>query len=430
MKDRWKKLVENSFAKKSIWVLFLRIMGVGLLFGITLFITNVFDASFVGEYDLARSVLFILGSAALLGFNQAIIYYAGYLKAHKSSDQLWGIYLKMVGFSLGIAVLLCLICWMVPTYWIDYFFDKPIYPLIFKTTATAFFYSLTMLNIDTLRGLGIIIASEVFRNIFRHLFFGILVVSLYYYNAFQWLADMFLVSFLLLAFISTVYLLFRFRKEAKSSIPTFSLKTILKTAYPMSISAMAFFLLQSIDLLLIGKFMELKYVAFYAVALKIAMIISILLASVNAVFAPKISELYASKKVEELSLQIKKVTRMTVVFTAPLIVLVVLFSRTVLSFFGEGYTVAKTALLILLAGQTVNVLCGSMGTYMDMTGYQNVFQKILLLALGVNIALNWFMIPIYGLVGAAIATAVSTITWNILGTVYVYNKRGIKTFLH
>ena len=109
--------------------------------------------------------------------------------------------------------------------------------------------------------------------------------------------------------------------------------------------------------------------------------------------------------------------------------LVFLFSKMILGFFGPGYIEARWALIILLIGQAVNALCGSVGVYMNMTGKQVVFQRILVTAFTINVVLNLVLIPKYDLLGAAIATTISTVFWNIVTTTYIYRKDKIITFL-
>jgi hypothetical protein len=56
---------------------------------------------------------------------------------------------------------------------------------------------------------------------------------------------------------------------------------------------------------------------------------------------------------------------------------------------------AKDALLILTIGQAVCSIFGS-PVYLNMTGRQHIFQRILVLAV-LNLGLNRFLIPIYGM---------------------------------
>jgi O-antigen/teichoic acid export membrane protein len=196
----------------------------------------------------------------------------------------------------------------------------------------------------------------------------------------------------------------------------------------MAISAIAYVLMQSVDIILLSKFTDFKMVAFYSVALKLTAMISLVLASVNTVQAPKIAELFSLENYEKLDLLIRQSTRLILVITLPGIILLLFLSNFILSFFGQDYVIAQTALLILLVGQCVNALCGSVGVYMNMTGRQNVLQKILLLAFIVNLILNWILIPLYGINGAAIATSFSMILWKVITVVYIYKKDKIKTF--
>jgi len=67
---------------------------------------------------------------------------------------------------------------------------------------------------------------------------------------------------------------------------------------------------------------------------------------------------------------------------------------------------------------------------MNMTGKQNVLQKVLLISFFINLILNWYLIPIYGIEGAAFSTSFSMIFWNITVVVYIYKKDKVKMFLH
>ena len=91
-----KKISDNVMYKDSIKVVILRLCGALLLFTVTLYITNNFDAELVGQYDLSRSILFIFGSFCLLGLNQSIIYYSGVFKARNTMSALKDLYKKMI----------------------------------------------------------------------------------------------------------------------------------------------------------------------------------------------------------------------------------------------------------------------------------------------------------------------------------------------
>ena len=62
-----------------------------------------------------------------------------------------------------------------------------------------------------------------------------------------------------------------------------------------------------------------------------------------------------------------------------------------------------------------------------MTGNEKIFQYIIMCSLAINIVLNYLFIPIYGLNGAALASAISLATWNLLSVYITKNKVNIMT---
>jgi O-antigen/teichoic acid export membrane protein len=421
----------NSFTGRSIGVLFLRLLGVGLFFSGTLYLTNELAPELVGQYDYSRALLLFVGAIALFGMQQSVIFYSGFFSAQNNLGQIRQVYktmfLLVVGLSVGLNALLYALGPIISALGF-----KPIGSLVYQTFTGILFYAITMLNIDVLRAIDKIYISELFRNIFRYLIFFLGVIALVIIGQPQWLVSVFLGSFVLLALASTGMLIVYFNqpqlKEFKPS-PSISARAILKRSAPMAISAASFLLMQSFDVLMLKQFENYTVVAIYSVAVKLTLLLSVALASVNAVLAPKIAEDYNQGDKKALAAKIKKSTRLIFVSTAPAIVILALGADWILSWFGSAYVAAKSPLLILLLGQAVNTLCGSVGVYLNMTSKQKVFQWIVASALVLNVALNAYLIPIYGMIGAAWATAASMMAWNIIAVIYVYKTDGIKTFL-
>ena len=107
-----------------------------------------------------------------------------------------------------------------------------------------------------------------------------------------------------------------------------------------------------------------------------------------------------------------------------------LFSEKILHLFGNEYVLANDALVILLAAQLFNSLSGPGAIYLNMTGRQNLLNKILIVGLITNIVLNFYFIPTEGIIGAAKATLISLVVWNTILVSIVYKKDRIKIFLN
>ncbi len=425
------KLHINSLTGRSIGVLSLRTLGVGLFFLGTLYLTNELSPELVGQYDYSRALLLIVGAVALFGMQQSIIFYSGLYSAQNNLGQIRQVYktmfLLVIALSLGLNALLYAIGPIINGLGLN-----PMSPLVYQTFTGILFYAITMLNIDVLRAIDKIYISELFRNILRYLIFFLGVIALVYLGQPQWLVTVFLGSFVLLALSSSALLIYYFSQpplRIYHSTDPISPKAILKRSAPMAISAASFLLMQSLDVLMLKQFDNYAVVAIYSVAVKLTLLLSVALASVNAVLAPKIAEDYNLKDLNSLALKVKKSTRLIFFSTAPAIFILALSAEWILSWFGPVYGAAKTPLLILLLGQAVNTLCGSVGVYLNMTNKQKAFQWIVASALVLNVALNANLIPVYGMNGAAWATASSMMAWNIIAVIYVYKRDRIKTFL-
>ena len=424
----------KDLTQKSFSVLIIRSFGVLLLFGFTLFITNFYSAENVGRYDFVRSTLMVLGGISLMGTNQSIIYYSGLLNARKSIESIRSIYSEMLKiiFTLSLIILGFFMIFFNESSINGIFKNRESYSLILKTILTLVFFAVTMLNIDTIRALKKTISSEMYRSIFRYLPVFIFAIILLKTDNEELLVEAYLLGFLLLSLFSSirVYMLFKKIDKPNDKSESFTITEIFKTSSPMALSAIAYFIMQSIDIIILSIFEGFDQIAYYSVSVKLAMLTTLALMSVNIVIAPRIAEIYENQKKQKLQTLIKHSTR--IIFLISICVLSVLFffSEEILGLFGQGYVIANNALLFLLAAQFFNAISGPGAIYLNMTGRQKTLNKILVSALIINISLNFYLIPIQGINGAAIATLVSLIIWNTIATVLIYSRDKIKIFLN
>jgi len=425
-------MFKNFLIKNSLNVLLLRISGIILMFFLSLFLTNSFSAEIVGQYDFVRSTLMILSGASLLGTNQAIIYYSGVLTSNKSFGSIKSIYFKMNFLILTACAVLYMPMLMIEKETINQIFNKQgAYELVNLSLRGLIFYSITMLNIDTIRALKHTVISEAFRNLFRYTPFFIFSVILYIIDQPEDLAVWFLNSFIVLFIISTivVYSLF-FKKDFPKTVHDhFSSIDILRTSYPMALSAISYFLMQSTDVLFISAYDTFESVAYYSIAVKLATVTALALISVNIVIAPKIASIYNDRNFSELKLILKKATRINVLISLPIIILLICFSEYILSMFGINYILAKNALWILLIAQFFNSITGPSALYLNMTGRQKKLNVILLISLIINVVLNILLVPTFGMLGAAIATTTSFVLSKLFASALVFYLDNVKTFI-
>jgi len=423
----------KDLTQKSFSVLIIRSLGVLLLFGFTLFITNFFTAENVGRYDFVRSALMVLGGLALMGTNQSIIYYSGLLKARKSIESIRAVYSKMIKIIcvLSFIVLALYIVFFSQEKVNEFFNNEESFSLLLKSILTLVFFALTMLNIDTIRALQKTVLSEIYRSLFRYLPVFFLAAVLLKFNQQAYLVEAYLTGFVLLSFFSSVrvHKIFKTLQKPNKKSESFSMHEIFKTSAPMALSAIAYFIMQSIDIIILSIYEGFDQIAYYSVSVKLAMVTTLALMSVNIVIAPRIAEIYEKQKLQDMQQLIKHSTRIIFFISLFVLSILFLFSQEILSLFGPDYIKANQALLFLLAAQFFNAVSGPGAIYLNMTGRQKTLNKILILGLIINISLNFYFIPVEGINGAAKATLVSLIIWNAITTLLVYSKDKIKIFL-
>lgn len=149
----------------------------------------------------------------------------------------------------------------------------------------------------------------------------------------------------------------------------------------------------------------------------------------NVVLAPKIAQLYKSDKIEELHSVIKKSTRLVILLTAPLVLFLIVFSDFVLGLFGSNFTEGKMALIIISAGVMINVSTGNVDQILNMTNNQKILKNITITGFFLNVVLNYWLIPIYGINGSATASLVTNAIFNIVCLFYIKKKLGFYTFI-
>lgn len=424
LKSLLDKFKNGENAQKSLIVLGLKMAGVGLFLLLTLFLTNNFSTTLVGQYSFTRSVLLILGGISILGAEQSILYYAGYLRSKDAINNIRSVYFKTLKIIFLSTLGLFLVIYAIPSDWVNSFFeaDNP-YGLVKKVAIYLFFHSIMMLNIEMFRSLNKIIISETFRNIMRYLLFLVGAYLLLINDLNEYLIDVYLGCFVLLAFLTSFILWKEFKKLGPvNPAVSISTKSIFLTSYPMALNAMTFFLMQSTDVIMLGKFEQFTSVAYYEIALRVAAVTAIGVMSVNVVIAPKIAELYSHNNKVELKKLFKTSIRLMVLLSTPAILFLFLFADFLLGLFGEEYKVAKTSLFILIGAQYVVSFMGLAGNYMNMSGKQQILHKILLLAFILNVGLNYWFIPILGINGSALATGLVIILWHSLAIAYIYYK--------
>lgn len=192
------------------------------------------------------------------------------------------------------------------------------------------------------------------------------------------------------------------------------------------ISGMHLILTQT-DILLLGILIDTTQAGIYAVASRIAILVSFGLNISNQILAPMISELYHSNHLNRLQEVVSLGAAVSTILAIGVILLIFFYGISILSLFGEEFVQGTKVLYILSIGQLVNATMGSVGFIMTMTKHHKEAGIIIGVSAFANIILNILLIPPFGMAGAATATCITTICWNISLWLFIKNKIGLNS---
>mgnify|MGYP001216960071 FL=1 len=429
MKKKLVKLFEDQdfseLYKKGGISFIIRIGGQIMGFLMSFLIAYFYGAQGLGNFLLAFIVLRIFSMIAKLGIDTSSIrFIASFVKQGKW--QSIKLFRKKILFLISFTSILSSI--------LMYFLAEIISSLInveIKYIELASFFILPMtffmLHYQSLRGLKRIAEFSFFYRMSQATF---TIVSLFIISIFIKNSNVpiyaYLTSLCIVSILSIVTYKYWFSKKAildsSENIENLILRKILKISIPLMLAQSVQFIMAWTDKLMIGNMMSAESVAIYGVAFRFSMGASITLMAINSIASPKFAEKFATNNIQgmgKIAMQSAKIIFWT---TIPLASILLLFPRFFMGLYGSEFLIGFEALRWLIIGRVVNALSGSVGNVMQMSGQQNSYMNILIIGALINILLNYFLIPIYGINGAALASVFSLSFWN-LSMVYIVKRR-------
>ena len=416
-----------------------KILNVGLMYANSLLMVKLAGASGYGEYAYIIAWAQILLIPAALGFEGLISReLAVYVAQHR-----WAEAGGLLRFSNALVLVNSILLAAIATagFWQLGLADNAQSLAAFAIgLASLPFLALSRLRTAALQALKSIIASQLPEAIVRP---GILFVCLGALLAVQalgmatnWNAPQLPASAVMainwvataIAFGAGSWLL---KRQTRSKLPRselqvmtaeYSRRSWIKAAMPMLLIGSMYVINGQTDAIMLGSLRGPETVGIYTVANRGAGLISFVQIAFATSLAPVFATLFAEGNLSELKRTIKRSAQVTFLLSLAVAVGLALFSHWFLLVFGPEFLAGRAALFILMGGQLVNAFTGATAQLLIMTGHDRDTAIGVSISAGVNIVLNAALIPPYGLNGAAIATALSTVLWNVILVGFTYRR--------
>jgi O-antigen/teichoic acid export membrane protein len=240
----------------------------------------------------------------------------------------------------------------------------------------------------------------------------------YFYGASVFtLIAAYLLSFLIATLFSFVSVSYH-KKDLPSHEGTIQMKKLLREIVPFGLMISLMYsldtLLSSADRLLLGYMIEpslsTSVVAVYSIATLLAALITIFPAAIGSIFLPIMSRLYGKNCLADMRSMTHTAQRWSLFITLPVASILISFSAEMLEiFYGAAYVGGAMVMSIIVFAALLASISSVLSLALTSMKVVKLQLKILFFIALLNILLDILLIPIYGMVGAAIAFLVSAI---------------------
>jgi O-antigen/teichoic acid export membrane protein len=175
---------------------------------------------------------------------------------------------------------------------------------------------------------------------------------------------------------------------------------------------------QYFDVLVIYMLLDAPSAGVYFVATRIANAFGTLLSAAHVLTTRKIPQLYFAGKIDEVNRVFVSMAEVILLCVAGGIIAIVFGAETILGFFGPSFANQHWALIILVAGTALAAAGGPSPAVLLIAGFEGRYPWILVSNIVLRLLGFAVLIPMFGLMGAAVAATVSllvtAITLNVL----------------
>lgn len=220
----------------------------------------------------------------------------------------------------------------------------------------------------------------------------------------------------------------RMRKRYLDGPLTINFMAWFRVAVPIFLIEGFGFLLTNADVVIVGFYMAPDQVGIYFAAAKTIALVQFVFFSVKAAAGPRFSTLMAAHDTEALASFAARTTRWTFWPSLAVGLGVLVLGHFLLSLFGPAFTAGYNLMAILFAGIMMKALVGPGEVLLSMAGKQKLCASLYAIILGFNVVLNIICIPVFGLAGAAIASALATCLEAVLLHITARKTLGIVLF--
>ena len=417
--------------KGSSFSFVFKILGMGFGYLFTLLVARYYGAETMGLYALSLTMLNIFVTIGVFGFDNALVKFVADYSSNGKGYLTKEVYIKVLYIVIPLGLFLSDLMYAGSGVLSHVVFKKEHLELFLKITALGVLpFILLRINATLFRGLKKIKLFAFYDSLsvmlLSFVLLAIVTLILNSYTRSEVITiQVFSIFVLMIAsFLSVKKYTNLFEIYSKNRL---QYRNILKVSFPMLLTSSMALVMGWTDIAMLGMFRSEAEVGVYSVVVKLASLTSLSLVAINSIAAPKFSELYSKGDMDGLKKVAQNSTKMIFFSSLPIILILSVFPKYVLGMFGNEFISGYIALWILMIGQIVNAMSGSVGYILIMIGKEKVFQNIIILTSILNVIFNYLLVQKYGICGVAFSTTISLSLLNIVALIYIRYSLGFLT---
>ena len=210
-----------------------------------------------------------------------------------------------------------------------------------------------------------------------------------------------------------------------------TVRTWASYALPFAFQSMQLFFFSGlgIDIILVGLLASLSASGVYAAAFRFTPLLTLVRASMDYAFGPRVSALYGQSDLHSIDILYKASSILGLIVTLPFGIILVLFSRPIMTLaFGSSYGDGATALAWLVGGCIVDSATGCNTTLLAMVGRSWLVLTNGIIGGVLTVLLCWLLIPRFGIGGAALSVTAARASVNALATLELWTLQRLQPF--
>jgi O-antigen/teichoic acid export membrane protein len=387
------------------------------------------------EYGLTRiliSASYISSYFAHLGFHNIIIRYFPFFKKADPEQHgflFWAVTIPVIGF-----LLFAILFFFGKDLLVEFYSERsPLFVdyYLWVLPITLFLVYFEVLN-NYLRSLRDSVTGMIAYEIVQRLT-AITGLGLYFFEwiSFAWFVAFFACSYALLPVITAAQI---WRKREFKLIPNFGIirkslvKGIANYGLYSLLGGLTTVIIWNVDIMMLGAMAGLDQTGIYAIAFYIASVIAIPQRAIDRIAAPLISSFIKNKEWDQVGIIYRKTSINQLIPGLLIFGLIWIHLDTLYLIMPEVYSAGKWVVFIIGLGKLFEVVTGANGTILLNSKHYRVSFYTNLILVGVTIGANYLLIPIYGIEGAAIASALALFTFNGVKYTFILIRLGLQPF--